>query len=86
MPDLITPSFLPGSALVLLANVGAENPAVIFFVQIALLILVGRLLGEWLQRVGQPAVLGQLLAGILLGPSVFGAIWPSVQQDRKSVV
>ena len=34
MPDLITPSFLPGSALALLANVGAENPAVIFFVQI----------------------------------------------------
>lgn len=51
----------------------------IFFAQIALLILVGRSLGELLQRFRQPAVLGQLLAGILLGPSVFGAIWPSVQ-------
>lgn len=79
MPDLPTPSFLPGSALVFVANAGAQNPAVIFFVQIALLIFVGRLLGEWLQRVGQPAVLGQLLAGILLGPTVFGAVWPSVQ-------
>jgi len=28
----------------------------------------------------QPAVIGQLLAGIILGPSVFGAIWPAAQQ------
>jgi Kef-type K+ transport system membrane component KefB/nucleotide-binding universal stress UspA family protein len=51
----------------------------IFFSQILLLIVVGRLLGELMQRVGQPAVMGQLLAGIMLGPSVFGAVWPSAQ-------
>ena len=33
-----------------------------------------------MQRVRQPAVVGQLLAGILLGPSVFGAFWPAAQQ------
>ena len=33
-----------------------------------------------MQRIGQPAVIGQLLAGIILGPSVFGAIWPAGQQ------
>jgi Kef-type K+ transport system membrane component KefB/nucleotide-binding universal stress UspA family protein len=32
-----------------------------------------------MQRIGQPAVMGQLIAGILLGPSVFGAIWPQAQ-------
>jgi len=52
----------------------------LFFVQIVLLIVVGRLLGECIQRLGQPAVIGQLLAGIVLGPSIFGAIWPGVQQ------
>ena len=36
--------------------------------QIVLLLLVGRVLGEVMQRIGQPAVMGQLLAGILLGP------------------
>ena len=51
----------------------------IFFTQIMLLIVVGRLLGELMQRIGQPAVIGQLLAGIILGPSVFGALWPSAQ-------
>jgi Kef-type K+ transport system membrane component KefB len=33
-----------------------------------------------MQRIRQPAVIGQLLAGIILGPSVFGAIWPACQQ------
>src|SRR3982074_1996164 len=57
-----------------------EQRATIFFTQVLLLIAVGRLLGEWMQRIGQPAVIGQLLAGIILGPSVFGAIWPAGQQ------
>src|SRR5471030_2340090 len=56
-----------------------EHRVTLFFTQIVLLIVVGRLLGECMQRLGQPAVIGQFLAGIILGPSVFGAIWPSVQ-------
>ena len=51
----------------------------LFLAQIVLLLLVGRLMGEAMQRIGQPAVMGQLIAGILLGPSVFGAIWPEAQ-------
>src|SRR6516164_2280860 len=52
----------------------------LFIAQIVVLLLVGRLLGEAMQRVGQPAVMGQLLAGVLLGPSVFGVVWPEAQQ------
>lgn len=52
----------------------------LFLAQIVLLLLVGRLIGEAMQRIGQPAVIGQLIAGILLGPSVFGAIWPEAQR------
>jgi Kef-type K+ transport system membrane component KefB len=58
-----------------------QAPSEAFFLaQIVLLLLVGRLMGEAMQRVGQPAVMGQLIAGILLGPSVFGAIWPEAQR------
>src|SRR5476651_2013033 len=56
-----------------------EDRLTVFFAQIMLLIVIGRLLGELMQRIGQPAVIGQLLAGIILGPSVFGALWPSAQ-------
>ncbi|GLR85029.1 cation:proton antiporter [Bradyrhizobium iriomotense] len=48
--------------------------------QIVLLIAVGRGLGEVMQRIGQPSVIGELLAGILLGPSLLGWIWPEAQQ------
>ena len=47
--------------------------------QIVLLVVAGRLFGEVMLRLGQPAVMGQLLAGILLGPSVLGALWPDAQ-------
>jgi Kef-type K+ transport system membrane component KefB/nucleotide-binding universal stress UspA family protein len=51
----------------------------LFIAQIVLLLLAGRLLGEFMQRIGLPAVMGQLVAGILLGPSVFGVLWPQLQ-------
>src|SRR4029079_11723920 len=47
--------------------------------QIILLIVVGRLLGEGMLRIGQPAVMGQLIAGLLLGPSVLGVLWPEAE-------
>ena len=52
---------------------------VTFLTQIMVLLVVGRLLGEAMQKIGQPAVMGQLLAGVLLGPSAFGALLPDVQ-------
>jgi len=49
----------------------------ILVAEVALLLLVGRGLGEIMQRFGQPAVIGQLLAGLILGPSLFGWVWPA---------
>ena len=51
----------------------------IFFAQVGILLVVGRLLGEVMQRIGQPAVIGQLVAGIMLGPTVLGVLWPDLQ-------
>jgi Kef-type K+ transport system membrane component KefB/nucleotide-binding universal stress UspA family protein len=52
---------------------------VVFLAELTALMLLGRLLGEALQRFGQPSVMGQLLAGILLGPSALGLVWPDLQ-------
>jgi Kef-type K+ transport system membrane component KefB len=43
------------------------------FVLVAILV-TAKLLGELAEKVGQPAVLGELLAGVLLGSSVFGVL------------
>ena len=58
---------------------GKAGSEFLLLVQIALLIGVGRGLGEVMQRMGQPSVIGELLAGLVLGPSLFGWIWPSAQ-------
>jgi Kef-type K+ transport system membrane component KefB len=52
---------------------------VVFLCQIILLLVTGRVMGEAMLRIGQPAVMGQLIAGILLGPSVLGQFWPELQ-------
>jgi Kef-type K+ transport system membrane component KefB/nucleotide-binding universal stress UspA family protein len=58
---------------------GSEPSEVIFLAQLIVLMLAGRLLGEAMTRIGQPSVMGMLLAGILIGPSVLGALWPDLQ-------
>jgi Kef-type K+ transport system membrane component KefB/nucleotide-binding universal stress UspA family protein len=67
-------------ALPVCADTATRGPSeVIFLFQIIALLVCGRLMGELMQRIGQPPVMGQLIAGILLGPSALGALWPSAQ-------
>ena len=48
----------------------------LLFVQIGVIVACSRLLASALQRFGQPSVIAEVLAGILLGPSCLGALWP----------
>lgn len=48
----------------------------LLLVELALLIGVTRIGAEIFKRLGLPAVVGELGAGIALGPSVFGRFWP----------
>src|SRR4029079_17530936 len=58
---------------------GSHGSDTIFCVEFGLLLLVGPVLGEAAQRIGQPAVMGMLVGGLVLGPSVFGVLWPQGQ-------
>lgn len=46
------------------------------FLAVAALLAMGRALGELARKLGQPSVLGEMLAGIVLGPTVLGALAP----------
>ena len=72
---------IPAVALAADAAPGAPEHAseTLFLIQIVALILFGRVLGEVMQRIGQPSVMGQLIAGLILGPSVLGLLWPDAQ-------
>jgi Kef-type K+ transport system membrane component KefB len=60
------------------ADAGAAKPDVLAHVLIALTAVLasGRLLGLLFKYVGQPPVIGEVVAGILLGPSFLGQVWP----------
>lgn len=49
-----------------------------FLIQFALLFLVARVLADVMKRLGQATVIGELLAGIVLGPSLLGHLAPGV--------
>ena len=50
-----------------------------FFVQLAVILLFCRIVGAIAARLGQPQVVAEMLAGVLLGPSLFGLLWPQAQ-------
>ncbi|MGH7580813.1 MAG: cation:proton antiporter [Gemmatimonadales bacterium] len=45
-----------------------------FFLVLAAILAAAKLLGELAERIGQPAVLGELIAGVLLGASALGVV------------
>jgi Kef-type K+ transport system membrane component KefB len=59
--------------VLLLADPGGVDIARLFLV-IAAILAAAKLLGELAERIGQPAVLGELVAGVLLGGSVLGVV------------
>ena len=54
---------------------------VVYISQIVVLLIAGRVAGESMQRIGQPPVIGQIIAGILVGPSVLGIIAPGLYHN-----
>ncbi len=53
----------------------------VFFIQLLVILAVARLVGMLAIRIGQPRVVGEMIAGILLGPTLFGAVAPELQQQ-----
>jgi Kef-type K+ transport system membrane component KefB len=55
--------------------------AILFFLQLAVILGICRLVGFLARRVGQPQVVGEMIAGVLLGPSLFGFLLPGLQHQ-----
>ena len=54
-----------------------EHALLLMWVQLLVIVAVARGLGTAMRRIGQPPVVGELLAGVLLGPSVLAKLWPN---------
>ncbi len=52
----------------------------LLLIQLVVILLVVRVVGWLFARLHQPTVIGEILAGILLGPSLLGAVWPEAME------
>ena len=57
----------------------AAQLSVAFFLQMAVILAVCRVVGAIARRFGQPQVVGEMIAGVLMGPSLFGLLAPGLQ-------
>lgn len=57
-----------------------RHPLAILLAQIVTIILVARMLGWVSKKIGQPAVIGEIAAGIILGPSLVGMYLPEFSE------
>ena len=54
------------------------SPLALLLVQIMVVLTVARFLGSLCRKIGQPSVVGEIVAGIALGPSLLGMVMPQV--------
>ena len=57
----------------------ASQLSVYFFLQAAVIVVAAQVIGGLARRVGQPQVVGEMVAGVMLGPSLFGLLLPEWQ-------
>jgi Kef-type K+ transport system membrane component KefB len=59
----------------------SHHQIVILLLQLSVMLVCGKLLGELVKKIKQPAVVGEILAGIILGPTFLGALYPEFLQE-----
>jgi Kef-type K+ transport system membrane component KefB/nucleotide-binding universal stress UspA family protein len=57
---------------------GMKHPLGVLIIQIVSIIAFSRIFGYFFNKIGQPTVIGEIVAGIILGPSFLGLFFPSV--------
>jgi Kef-type K+ transport system membrane component KefB len=66
-----------GPALAAPAASGSSNPYPRLLLALPVVLAACHLTGALVRRLGQSAVIGEIIAGVLLGPSLLGAVWPA---------
>lgn len=72
------PVFAADDLLAPFRSLSADDLMLPVLVQLAVIVAVARVGGMIARRLGQPAVVGEIIAGLLLGPSLFKAVLPGV--------
>jgi K+:H+ antiporter len=79
-PPPVEATIQAGAAVVFFTNLSQNlgHPLSLLLLQIITIVLSSKLLASLVSKIGQPLVIGEIIAGILLGPSVLGHFLPQV--------
>ncbi|MES2775872.1 MAG: cation:proton antiporter [Bacteroidota bacterium] len=72
---------IPGNSFDVFSDSFLHNlsePLAVLLLQIIVIIAFARLFGFLFKKIGQPAVIGEIVAGIVLGPSIVGLFFPAI--------
>ncbi len=73
--NLVVPSFFSIAAA---TGSGQLNIVLALLIQISIVIALSRVMGLLFKKINQPLVIGEIVAGIMLGPSLFGLLFPEL--------
>ncbi|HVI47934.1 MAG TPA: cation:proton antiporter, partial [Chitinophaga sp.] len=74
--SLITATFISINPIMILP----QHPFSLLLIQLAVILLVSHFFGMLAKRMNQPVVIGEMIAGIFMGPSIVGVLLPGFQQ------
>jgi len=77
--DLIAPSPVVNGVAARSSTGASAHVLWHLLLALATVVIAGRVVGWLFRLVGQPPVIGEVVAGILLGPSLLGSVWPDGQ-------
>ncbi len=69
----------PAQQMVKASALHASSPLALFLLQLLVLLVAAKGMGRLLRWFGQPAVIGEMAAGLMMGPLLFGALLPQLQ-------
>lgn len=76
----LSPSGTPWSHFVGALSDNTSEPLSVFLFQMIVILIMLKICGWICKKIGQPAVIGEILAGIVLGPSLLGHFFPGTFQ------
>src|SRR5690349_20782130 len=65
--------------LAISSDMTSAQLSVVFFLQMSFILAFCQAVGRAGRRWGQPQVVGEMVAGVFMGPSLFGLLWPGAQ-------
>jgi Kef-type K+ transport system membrane component KefB len=57
------------------------HPLSLLLIQIIVILIISRIFGWIFKKIGQPTVIGEIIAGIILGPSLLGHFFPAISHS-----